>query len=338
MHSSCGFFFAHFGTFGADCGACGATAWVPRWAGQPGPADRARQGVGRTPPHGGFAGSTPSAASAACTRPGQGGVETPLRHPDDPSPQENTKRKGQLVVALRATMALHGPLIRELPEGCVTTSAIDSRCTRGLREQRGCVNYSTKGLRAHHTHGTVRLGVARCSTVQCSAARRRPVPVSNEPKRGPRFDKKPCFFDLKLEREGRARTRDANFLRGRGGRWAGLSSVSVRTPLRALSKRRKRRCNAPALRFLTSVLRLHLRRFAHPSDGLKTPGSLGPGAWGPGAATLACQKSRNASHQTWANEKNGKSYLDRRLRFHHTELETPLVERIPVVHLWASPT
>eukprot|EP00661_Eupelagonemidae_sp_cell13_P007778 gene7778-biopygen3080 len=48
-------------------------------------------------------------------------------------------------------------------------------------------------------------------------------------------------------------------------------SVFVRTPLRALSKRRKRRCNAPALRGPTSVIRcnLHLRRFAPPSDGLK---------------------------------------------------------------------
>eukprot|EP00661_Eupelagonemidae_sp_cell13_P021303 gene21303-biopygen13184 len=34
-----------------------------------------------------------------------------------------------------------------------------------------------------------------------------------------------------------------------------------------------------------------------------------PGAWGAGAATLACQKSRNSSHQTRANEKSGKSYL-----------------------------
>eukprot|EP00661_Eupelagonemidae_sp_cell13_P013050 gene13050-biopygen3478 len=63
----------------------------------------------------------------------------------------------------------------------------------------------------------------------------------------------------------------------------------------------------------------------------------GLGAWGAGAATLACQKSRNSSHQTRANEKSSKSYLDRILRFRHTELKTPLVERSPVVHLWASP-
>eukprot|EP00661_Eupelagonemidae_sp_cell13_P017853 gene17853-biopygen15939 len=43
----------------------------------------------------------------------------------------------------------------------------------------------------------------------------------------------------------------------------------VRFPLRALSKRRKRRCNAPALCFPTSVLRFRRRRFAHPSDSLK---------------------------------------------------------------------
>eukprot|EP00661_Eupelagonemidae_sp_cell13_P019559 gene19559-biopygen22049 len=91
---------------------------------------------------------------------------------------------------------------------------------------------------------------------------------------------------------------------GGGVRWAGLSSVSVRTPLRALSNRRERRCNAPALRFPTSVLRFHLRRFAHPSGGLmkwelclpfnsKTgqkwgtphPG-LGQDTWQPGARGL----------------------------------------------------
>eukprot|EP00661_Eupelagonemidae_sp_cell13_P016503 gene16503-biopygen21799 len=61
---------------------------------------------------------------------------------------------------------------------------------------------------------------------------------------------------------------------GGGVRWAGLSSVTVRTPLRALSKRRKRRCNAPALRFPTSVLRLRLRRFPHPRH-LAAWGGLG---------------------------------------------------------------
>eukprot|EP00661_Eupelagonemidae_sp_cell13_P015076 gene15076-biopygen9694 len=54
---------------------------------------------------------------------------------------------------------------------------------------------------------------------------------------------------------------------------------AVRTPLRALSKRRKRRCNAPALRFPTSVLRFHLRRLAHPSGGHLA-------AWGPGPGGL----------------------------------------------------
>eukprot|EP00661_Eupelagonemidae_sp_cell13_P017012 gene17012-biopygen6809 len=122
---------------------------------------------------------------------------------------------------------------------------------------------------------------------------------------------------------------------GRGGRWAGLSSVFVRTPLRVLSERRKRRCNAPALRFPTSVLRFHLRRFAPPSDGHLAAGARGLGGWG-GHAGLP-KKSRKSSHQTRGIEKSGKSYLDRRLRFRHTELKTPLVERIPVVHLWASP-
>eukprot|EP00661_Eupelagonemidae_sp_cell13_P022894 gene22894-biopygen8808 len=52
-----------------------------------------------------------------------------------------------------------------------------------------------------------------------------------------------------LEKGGRARTRDANFLRGSP---LGRLVLSVRTPLRALSKRRKRRRNAPALRFPTT--------------------------------------------------------------------------------------
>eukprot|EP00661_Eupelagonemidae_sp_cell13_P014895 gene14895-biopygen12676 len=60
---------------------------------------------------------------------------------------------------------------------------------------------------------------------------------------------------------------------GGGGGALGRLVLSVRTPLRALSKRRKRRCNAPALRFPTSVLRLHLRRFAPPRPG-------GLGGWG----------------------------------------------------------
>eukprot|EP00661_Eupelagonemidae_sp_cell13_P008771 gene8771-biopygen16660 len=47
---------------------------------------------------------------------------------------------------------------------------------------------------------------------------------------------------------GRAHTRDAVFLRGRGGP-LGRLVLSARTPHRALSKRRKRRCNAPHCAF-----------------------------------------------------------------------------------------
>eukprot|EP00661_Eupelagonemidae_sp_cell13_P008722 gene8722-biopygen15185 len=96
----------------------------------------------------------------------------------------------------------------------------------------------------------------------------------------------------KLERGGRARTRDAIFLRGRGGA-AGPAcplSVSVRTPFRALSKRWKRRCNAPALRFPTSVLRFHLRRFAHPSGGHLA-------AWGPGPGGLGRPRWPAKNHE-----------------------------------------
>eukprot|EP00661_Eupelagonemidae_sp_cell13_P003432 gene3432-biopygen18747 len=67
----------------------------------------------------------------------------------------------------------------------------------------------------------------------------------------------------------------------------------------------------------------------------RTPGSLGPGAWGAGAATLACQKNHVIISSDTGNLK--KWQVDRRLRFRHTDLKTPLVERIPVVHLWASP-
>eukprot|EP00661_Eupelagonemidae_sp_cell13_P025048 gene25048-biopygen20944 len=76
---------------------------------------------------------------------------------------------------------------------------------------------------------------------------------------------------IELERGGVSPHAGCEFPAWEGGA-AGTAcplSVFVRTPLRALSERWKRRCNAPALRFPTNVLRLRLRRFGHPSDGLK---------------------------------------------------------------------
>eukprot|EP00661_Eupelagonemidae_sp_cell13_P005088 gene5088-biopygen1073 len=59
----------------------------------------------------------------------------------------------------------------------------------------------------------------------------------------------------------------------------GIPLVSVVwTPLRALSKRRERRCNAPAPHFPTSDSRFRLRRFANPIDGPLA--AWGPGPWG----------------------------------------------------------
>eukprot|EP00661_Eupelagonemidae_sp_cell13_P007929 gene7929-biopygen13624 len=74
-------------------------------------------------------------------------------------------------------------------------------------------------------------------------------------------------------------------------------------------------------------------------------------ALGPGAATLACQKSENHIIRHGTSEKwqvvfgkiafrsfqRRRNFADRRLRLRHTELKNPLVERIPVAHLWASP-
>eukprot|EP00661_Eupelagonemidae_sp_cell13_P011692 gene11692-biopygen350 len=62
----------------------------------------------------------------------------------------------------------------------------------------------------------------------------------------------------------------------------------VRTPLRALAKRREMQCNGPALRFPTSVLRLHLRRFAHPRH---------LAAWGPGPGGLGRPRWPAKNHE-----------------------------------------
>eukprot|EP00661_Eupelagonemidae_sp_cell13_P023262 gene23262-biopygen4304 len=109
---------------------------------------------------------------------------------------------------------------------------------------------------------------------------------------------------------GRARTRDADFLRGRGGP-LGRLVLFVRTPLRALSKRRKRRLDAPALRFPTGVLRSRLRRYPPPSDVFMRTGSQGPGAWEAGAATLACQKITKIISSDTGNRKKLQVVFDK---------------------------
>eukprot|EP00661_Eupelagonemidae_sp_cell13_P019000 gene19000-biopygen12992 len=87
------------------------------------------------------------------------------------------------------------------------------------------------------------------------------------------------------------------------------------------------------------------KRSGPPLAWARTPGSLGPGAWGAGTATLVCQKIAKTISLDTGNRKNARRIWRCPCSSFSIEdfvpairsLKPPLVERIPVVHLWASP-